>query len=74
MEWWTPGMWRESFMGTEAPPCVPMSLLSSCIASILRRHVWRLANSLISTRSAASELRSLQQLTLVWNANAGGPH
>jgi hypothetical protein len=53
---------------------VPRSVLSSCIASILRRSVWRLVFTLIDIRPAAHELHLLQRLDLVWDANAGELH
>ena len=49
---------QRSFVGTEGAPCVPMSVLSSCIASILRRRVCRLANSLIDTSSSPPRLNT----------------
>lgn len=57
-------MQHGSSVGTEAPPCVPMSVLSSCIASILRRSIWRLVFPSIDTRCTAYELHPLQRLVL----------
>ena len=56
--------WPADCMGRIGPPHVPWSVLSSCIASILRRSVWRLVFPLIDMRSAAHELHPLQRLDL----------